>query len=796
MASDHDISTRAIKDSVATAVRSLPRRAAAIVRRQAIGAVLASVLPQFYPANRVLTPKNLLDVLIAIYLSIPSEWRFFAHEVVEESVDAWLPDGNKLKTALKDAVSVTHFASEAFLSRNDLTDEKIRAHLGPALEERFNNPTPGGPVADPTPPAPPPAPNYLNKRGKLAVNVGLVFDRLLELADENLQKEIADEIAEGETDSVNNLVTSWGDGVIVRLLDHSKTNDTAFMASPQIRQLITNVRVTYRQRHPAPTGITAANAVDRIKELFEGIGIPEVWQGRLRRMFNLHTIESRVDDIENIVYPAVLNVIRGVYSTITIPLGLTLAGIGLASALYFVATGEYKIDRETLTAADFFVLRMGGAVVNHLVVIAVGLAYAGTGWYVAQGFEAKPVAAPDTTVAPPPPNEANFNPIPPWFVPKGVGESNAKYEERMVELAAAVDPAVVAAFDDLVVARKEQWQRVSALHRERLAVIERDRAAARETFEALDDAWRERFRVSLLERIAVITWMLSVGTSLSLILGVIAMVWQFQWVTMLTVLSILFLVGLVVYWSIDDALSAWFDREVEHAITRGHKFTTTLFIAVIGGVVMYVPGILTVTPRDARIGSFFVIMLVVLAAIFPSRVLAGEPSGDKDAGMTIGKARRIMAGTLPFWVAGIALGVGLSALTVSAWGNKTKWGEECYGFENTPECNGHLDGGLHTYVDSHERWTAMRDRSAKALEKAHKLPGEACAVATRKVDVMARAYSESLNGNVVDTNAADMCEDLERNREEWSDPALKSVVSACAKQTAACAAKPVAVTKR
>ena len=90
----------------------------------------------------------------------------------------------------------------------------------------------------------------------------------------------------------------------------------------------------------------------------------------------------------------------------------------------------------------------------------------------------------------------------------------------------------------------------------------------------------------------------------------------------------------------------------------------------------------------------------------------------------------------------------------------------------------------------------MRNRSATALEKAHKLPGEACAVATRKVDVMARAYSESLNGNVVDTNAADMCEDLERNREEWSDPALKSVVSACAKQKAVCAAKPMAVTKR
>ncbi|MEK7459298.1 MAG: hypothetical protein AAB663_02730 [Patescibacteria group bacterium] len=809
MASEHDIATRAIKDSVATAVRSLPRRAAAIVRRQAIGALLGNILPRFYPADRVLTPKNLVDVLIAIYLSIPSEWRFLAHEVVEESVDAWLPDGNKLKTALKDAVSVTHFASESFLSRNDLTDEKIRAHLGPTLEERFNNPTPGGPVADPVPtPAPPPS--YLDVRGKMSANTGLVFDRLLRLAREGVRTDtnpeiegearmlrtaIIEEVARTNPDNVNAIVASWGDARIA-FLTSTTTADTVFLQSPEVSGLVAILMGLYDVRHPPVVNARVGDAVDNIDTMLGNIGIPPEWRKRLRSMLKLENAESGVDALKNIVYPAVLNVIRGVYSTITIPLGLTLVGIGMASAVYGAMTGEYAIDRETLTFADFLLFRAGGAVVNHLVVIGVGLLYAGTGWYVARRFEARPVAAPDTTVAPTPPNEADFEPKAPWFVEKSPDETVTAYEARMATLEAAADTVVVDGFYDLVEARMEQLAAARVRHAEELVVFERNRTTARKTFEDADDKWRERFRMSLLERVAMIAWMLSIGTSLGLVLGVIAMVWQFQWVTVLMVLAMLFLVGLVVYWSIDDALSAWLKKEAEHAITRGHKFTTTLFIAVIGGVIMYVPGIFTVPPLGARVGSFFVIILVVLAAIFPSRVLAGEQSHDHDAGVTIGKARRIMAGTLPFWVAGIALGVGLIALTGFAWHYNAKWDKECYGYENTPECSALASGGLHTYVDSHERWTAMRNRSATALEKAHKLPGEACAVATRKVDVMARAYSESLNGNVVDTNAADMCEDLERNREEWSDPALKSVVAACAKQKAACAAKPMAVSKR
>ncbi len=774
---DRRTAIRNLRSLVSRAAASMP----ATTRRAALKLLIGEALPRLYPADRVLNPQHLLDVVVALYLAIPSEWRFLAHEVIEESVDAWLPDSNPLKTALKDTVSVTHFASEAFLSRDDLTDDIIRAKLGPTLEARFTNPTPGGPVADPTPARP--SSKYLDVRGKMNKNTGLVFDRLIRIAREGVRADTNPEV-EGEArmlrvaiieevdnaNNVNAIVSSW-DAARVTLLVDPTTTDTVFLKSSEVAGLIAILMGLHDIRHEPLVSARAGDTLDNIDMLLGSVGIPPGMRSWVRKMLDLEKAEARVDDAENIVYPALLNLMRGVYSTVTIPLGLALACLGVASAVYFAMIGEYNIDKATLTGADFFVLRAGGAVVNHLVMVIVGLAYAGTGLYVVRGFEDRPVAPPAVTV----------EPRPPWFVPQNPGETTAAYEQRMDDLAAAADPAVVAAFDTLLAAHLVEAARA----REDLAAFEVD-----------DDAWRARFRMSLLKRVAMIVWMLSIGTSLALVLGVIAMVWQFQWVTMLMVLSILFLVGLVVYWSIDDALSAWLDKEAEHAITRGHKFTTTLFIAVIGGVLMYVPGILTVPSLGARVGAFFVVILVVIAAIFPSRVLAGERSHDHDAGVTIGKARRIMAGTLPFWVAGIALGVGLIALTGFAWHYHAKWDKECYGYENTPECSALASGGLHTYVDSHERWTAMRNRSATALEKAHKLPGEACAVATRKVDVMARAYSESLNGNVVDTKPLDMCDDLVSNREEWSDPNLKDAVSACAKQTAVCATKSTAVTKR
>lgn len=688
------------------------------VAEAAIKDVLPKALNRHQKAEEMQTPKALAWVIAKTLAALPDAFRFEMRAEVFNALATWLPERGPLRAAL---IVVEAFVEENMkdaLEERGVSAKALAQKIEPVIARAFTNYNPhphapeegdGDPMDNENDKADE-KPTFATARVKLET-AGPVVDRLMLIGTDENRKVIVFVVTQTPTEDIEALVIPWGP--TDKLVDDKEVDDAAFLADKRVRTLLATFKATYEQSNPAPAPTVVAevehaakDAVDAVTKVLHDIKIPEWLHKPLKRLMNVD-VESKIDDVENFLYPKVEKALGATAGAVLIALGALLTFVGVMSAFYVGSTAEVSIARNVMSWQEFFLLRAGGAAFNHGVVIVGGLMFAVIGIFVVLPYDKRPTK---------PGNDAS--------------------------------------------------------------------EAEKTKFAVADDKWREGYRESLIVRVLAASWSVTIGASLVLIFGAVALAWQFQWMTVLMVVGVVFLVGLAVLWPLDDGATAILDRMV--AIMRGHKISTTLFIAVIAGIVIYVPAVLTVPPTGARVGAFFVILLVALAAILPNRVIAGGPSDDKEVGDVIAKTRRVMAATLPFWVAGLALGVGFIALTGFGTSYAYHWDKECTGYESVPECSALEGGGLHTYVDNHDRWVAMRDRSARARESAHMPVGDACTVATRKVDAMERTYAEAIGSMQGGESSHGMCADMAAHREDWSDPALKEAVDACSRKAAAC----------
>lgn len=785
---------RALKGGLKRVAVNAPKE----IKRQLLGALLGRILPEFYPADKVLNPNGLLQIIVAIYLAVPPEWRFVAHEVIEGSIDAWLPEDSPFKNALHDTFAATHFATEAFLSRNDLTDEKIRAKLGPTLQERFTHY--GGTVSDhnhEAPAAAPALPNYIDKRAKLADPVGAIIDRLLALAelgsrkgkDPNpevegvaamLRTAITEEVSAAETDSVNKLITPWGDAFITQLL---AADNPTFLGNERVQRLIGTFMGCYHKRHP---GMVTPETADAMDTFLEGYGVPSQLRGPLKKLLNLDNIESAADKIENTVYPGLLWSMRGWFS---LPVSGAAFILGMVTVLTLgVQTfilNEYTVALETLSGFEL-ARRAIGFVLNAayqlavpgfylLVAILVALPFMGirrrrkdgAWWMLTWGRPTKPTLLP-------------------WHLKPRADEKAEAFEAR--------------------------------LQRAKLGITAETRTAEEaryaqeyEEYEEMDDDWRAAFRRSLFVRAAIVVVTLIVGTILVVVAGLVVSIPTYQHMTVIQMVVVA-VINFHILWLGDDlanAIRASTTKEPEHAhaaaegehaaagahaeeahekrITRIRKIAGTMTIIVAAAAFTYAVAI-ELAPWHWAVGTLLPVYLMLGLAVFiVSRILFGDSSdAPHDVQEDSGKQRRfvhkVVAGTFGF--GGAVVFVTSMALSVAIHGYG--WWQACQGFEGTDECS-LFHNGYGQYVDSPDRWEALRDRSAKALPKRAKPKpvGNSCVIATKEVSAIEADYRTSvLSGTTVVADSAGVCESLADDVElrkrfpDWS--------KTCAVQRVAC----------
>lgn len=752
-----------ISDAVRSTASGLGRRASVQVRRRAIGVVLSNTLPLVYPAERVLNPQNLLDIVIAVYLAIPSEWRFVVHETVEEVVDVWLPDG-PLKSALHDAFSATQFASEAFLSRADLTDQDIRNALWPTLEARFtHHNTHGGPMAThPPAPAAPPAPpavHYIQKLTEIRLAERLIYARIAEFGEREarpftdvhrgisgiaglLRDAVMSAVNANTHEAMEKLLEHWGTPELTRLGGmtgtgadtHFTTTADQFLADPKVQTVIGNLIVDHfgRKGAPIPAGLS-----DRIDAFFDGQGVPASMRAPLRRLLQPGSVEGAVDNVENVVYPAVYWSLCVTYAFPVFVAALMLLGPVIAWSVWNVFANEYALAWQVFTAPEL-IWRGGGLLANAVFLYGTCLAFLVSAVFVWLPFRRRPEQ----------PTEPN-----PAAVPPGM-------------------------------------------------TLEEFRAQRQREFEVADDEWRQDYRQAIITKIAAAAWSIAAIPLFVAVGGLVAMTWQFQWLTVVVTVIIPVIAGHLL-WPADDfanLLRRTENPDTTHAApdhahpvvskaTRVHRITGTVMIILMAGPLLHAVAVLLAPQFWALATLCIAAIMIGLGPIIVSRIVAGtSEDAPHDVQSDAAKQRRWMLKRLPQLLGfGGLVGVYGTSLFFAVLYSGYEWWKACEGFEHTPECTV-IHGGYADYVDSEARWEALRDRSAKALTKRKKPAGDACTLATQTVEKIEADYRTTILSagyDVPDDDGA--CESLASDAElrkqfpDWS--------KACATQRVACKTK-------
>lgn len=622
--------SRALKGGLRRLAVNAPKE----LRQHVIGVLLGRILPEFYPADKVLHPNNLIEVVGATYLAIPPEWRFVVHEVVEGAIDTWLPEDSPLKHALHDAISITHFATEAFLSRNDLTDEIIRAHLGPTLEERFTH--------------------YQTHGGHMA---------------------------------------------------HDAT-------------------------HPKPPSFFAKKFEEALPVLVAGA--KRIFTGKNAEIVADES-EKVLDKIENVAYPAMLWTFRMGFSLPVFAAALLLGAVTVPTiVVQTLFLNEYAIAFNELSGFEI-ARRTFGFLLNVTYQITVPMGYLVVALLVASPFLGIR-RRPDGTWT--------------WWRP-------TRPEDP---LPGSEPPGVT---------------------------LEEHKANRLRDFENDDDGWREAFRESLFLRAGIIIVTLVVGTILVAMGGMVALIPTYQHLTLLQYL-VISIVSFHILWLGDDLANAvrtavtekpeghaptaggdghghdeTHEEQLRSTVKRLRKIMGTLTLIVTVAGLTYLVAI-ELSPWLWAVGTLLVTYLMLALAVFlVSRMLFGDSwDAPNDLREDSAKQRRFAHKT-------VAAILGFGGVTVFAVSMLTSvvfhgygWVQDCKGYEETAQCS-LFANGYGEYVDSQERWGALRDRSAKSLTKRTKPVGNACIIATKKVDFINTKYQTSvLSGPDVVADDDGVCESL------------------------------------
>lgn len=769
MANGREKALRRLTGALGAVATRVGARASVEARRRAIGYVLGTLLPQFYPADRVLHPRNLLEIIVAIYLAIPPEWRFVTHEVIEESIDAWLPDDSKLKPALHDAISATHFATEAFLSRNDLTDEQIRAHLGPTLDARFHHHTNEAPMADHHPPAPAPvadvpSANYFDKRALLATHTQLFFDRLTALGelggrpgrDDNPQIEgvaamlrasAVEAVERSEAKSINALLVVFTE-TEVRNLAAVRTTDQVFLSDTRVLRVVGVLVAEWMRRHPQVSPAIA----DRLDGFLTGIGVPPKLREPLKRMLSVDSVERMTDRIEDAGYTPALWVLRMWFAAPVAALAtvlLTVAVLTVGTQAFVL--NEYMIAWDTLSWLELVRRGLGFAMYAlyvHLVPLSYLVAAAivampffgirrrwrGEWWQLTFGRWAEPAR-------------------PAWMVERRQGEEAEAFEAREQRARSGI-PAE---------ARNREAE---------------EYAAAFEEYEQNEDGYRRAFRRSLTVRAGVALWSMSVIPVVVIVAGIVCQIPTYQHLTLLQY-NVIGLIAGHILWLPDDLIAALqrFTQSEEHAegaasdthkprsVTRFHRITGTVMIVILAASLTYAVAIETMGWAWA-VGTLLPVYLMLgLAVIIVSRILFGNSEdAPHDVQEDSGKQRRFIhkyiSGALGFGGVALLLASIVASVTVNGYG----WWQDCKGYEETMECSVFMNG-YGRYVDSEARWEALRDREAAELMAKGKPTGDSCAIASKAVAAHNVQYRTSVLSSAKGGPDVEVCSLLAGNGE-------------------------------
>lgn len=647
-----------------------------------------------------------------------------------------------------------------------------------------------------TPPAAAPAlPNYIDARAKLADPVGAIIDRLLALAelgsrkgkDPNpevegvaamLRTAITEEVSAAETESVNKLITPWGDALIAQLL---AADNPTFLGNERVQRLIGTFMGCYYKRHPSVVSSETADAMDTF---LEGYGVPAKLREPLKKLLNLDTIESAADKIENTVYPGLLWSMRVWFS---LPVFGAAVILGTATVLTLgvqtFVLNEYAVAVETLSGFELARRTIGFAlnaayqlaVPGFYLLVAILVAFPFMGirrrrkdsawWMLTWGRPTKPTPLP-------------------WRLKQRADETPEVFEAR-------IERAKLGITAETRTAEEARY------------------ATAYEEYEEMDDDWRAAYRRSLFMRAAIVVATLIVGTILVVVAGLVVSIPTYQHMTVIQMVVVA-VINFHILWLGDDlanAIRASTTKEPEHAATQGghaathahaeeahekritriRKIAGTMTIIVAAAAFTYAVAI-ELAPWHWAVGTLLPVYLMLGLAVFiVSRILFGDSSdAPHDVQEDSAKQRRfvhkVVAGSFGF--GGAAVFVTSMALSVAVHGYG--WWQACQGYEGTNECS-LFHNGYGQYVDSPDRWEALRDRSAKALPKRAKPKpvGDSCVIATKEVSRIEAAYRTTvLSSPDVVTDSNGVCDslamDLELRRQfpDWA--------KTCAVQNVAC----------
>lgn len=316
------------------------------------------------------------------------------------------------------------------------------------------------------------------------------------------------------------------------------------------------------------------------------------------------------------------------------------------------------------------------------------------------------------------------------------------------------------------------------------------------------DRWRRRYLVDLIRRIAVMAWCTSVLPVIIFVFGLVAMAWQFQWLTLVETVVITVIAGHLL-WPADDFAGLFLrlkggDAAAAHAATvevptRVHRITGTFMVVVLVAPFLYAI-LIMVAPKFWTLVTMALTTLALgTAVILASRMLAGSSDdAPGDLKKTLAGQRVAMLRRLAPLIGVIGILMYVTSLGTSVVHNGYGWYKACGGYEETPECSGR-EGGFAAYVDSTARWTALRDRSVEALAAKKEPVGDACNVATRKLAATQALYGPILYSDTrSDGNVLDLCKEVELHRELLTMPGDRGkypfveIAKQCATKKAEC----------
>ncbi len=751
--------------------------------RAATKQVVIGALRRHYGSDGTTVVKDLVRHISRTYLTVPFAARLIMHDVVEEAVLEWLPERSVMRAVTMGAFPLLTATIESLLARPTVTEDEIVNGLLPTFTTQFNTVTntTGGHVADhppaPGPVAAPPVPSYIEARGKLNDRVGTVIDRLLSIAelgsrkgnDPNpevegvaamLRTAIVEEVTAAATDSVNKLISPWGEADITRL---ASADNPTFLGDRRVVSLIGTFVASYHRRHPGPMSAETEDAIDAF---LDGYGVPKALQGPLRNVLKLENVESAADRVEDAVWPAVLHTFRLGFS---LPVGgaaLILITVSvLTLALQAVFLNEYDVALKTLSGFEI-ARRAVGFLLNAVyqvtvptlyivIAIVVGFPFLGIrrhpngGWTMFRPTKPAPL---------------------PWHLDRRTNESEEAWKAR-------VDRAKTGINQDVIADEEERF------------------AAENEEFEEMDDDWRKAFRHSLVLRAGAIVATIVVGTILVVVAGIVVSIPTYQYLTIIQFV-VIGVIGFHIVWLGDDLANAVRKataKKDEHpagdkhdkTIKRLRKISGTMTIIIGAAAFTYSVAILLAPWTWALVTLLPTYLLLGLAVFLVSRILFGDSEDaphdvQHDSANQRRFVHKVVAGIFGF--AGATLFVTSMLLSVAVHGYG--WYQDCKGYEDTYECAFASDDGYSQYVDNRDRWEALRDRSAKALAKRHKPSGDSCVLATKDVNAINVQYRTSVLSSAADGLDVDVCSMLS------SDGGLRTRFpkwsKTCAAQRVAC----------